>query len=181
MAKRKREVVSDEMRERLVVNREGKLTTGQWLEITTEPLITLLLLLAPALLILGPRLGVLIRFGWWLILLVAIAALVMPIVSRARRYARLPVHFGRFYADVRDRPWWQFWRPSVFYSEDDEPTDFRRWLAPRPPLKINGEYLVYYLNDRDRKVILSLAPADHEEAERWQPTYQFKLRQTRRG
>jgi hypothetical protein len=180
VAKRKREVVNEDMRERLVVNREGKLTTGQWLELTTEPLVTLLLLLAPALVILGPRLVVLLRFGWWLLLLLAVAALIFPLLMRARRYARLPVHFGRFYADVRDRPWWKFWQPSLFYDEDDQALEFKRWLAPRPPLKINGEYLVYYLNDRDRRVVLSLAPADHEEAERWQPTYQFKLRQAKR-
>ncbi|NDJ61078.1 MAG: hypothetical protein GYB67_08125 [Chloroflexi bacterium] len=181
MTKRKRDMVSDEMRERLATNREGRLTTGQWLEITGEPIILLLLLSAPLLFVLGPRLAALVRFSLPLVLLLLLAILIVPILARARRYARTAVHFTRLQAGVRARPWWMFWQPDIFHTPADEPVRFSSWLAPRPPLAINREYLIYYLEEPSgRRVLLSLAPADHEEADRWQPTPQFNERYTRR-
>jgi hypothetical protein len=89
----------------------------------------------------------------------------------------LPIHFARLHADVPFRPWW---RPTVFYTEADEPVQFKRRLAPSMHLRIDGEYLVYYLEDGNQRVLLSLAPADHEDAEQFLPTERFKLRYSRR-
>jgi hypothetical protein len=106
--------------------------------------------------------------------LILIAGLVLlPLVLRAQRYARLPIHFANLISDVPFRPWW---RPMVFYTEADEPVEFKRRLAPSMPIRIDAEYLVYYLEDGNQRVLLSFAPADHEDAEKFLPTERFKLR-----
>ena len=55
-----------------------------------------------------------------------------------------------------------------------------RKLAPRLPLVIDAEYLIYFLDEPDGKVLLSVAPADHEDAEAWLPTKGFEARHHRR-
>lgn len=176
MFKRKRYVLTPEMRERLMANRDGKLTSSQWISIVTRPFLSVLLLFGLAIIVFGPRLVILIRF-WWLGLILLAALIVVPLALRAQRYARLPIHFVRLYADVPFRPWW---RPTIFYTEDDEPIVFKHRLAPPMPLRIDGEYLIYYLEDGNQRVLLSLAPADHEDAEQFLPTERFKLRYSRR-
>lgn len=178
--KRKVEHLSEEMRERLAANREGQLTTRQWIDLVTEPLNMILLLIAPAVLIFGLRVFPRFRFSVPLIILIGIGLIGYMLISRARRYARLPIRFGRFFADVRPRPAWQFWRPIMFYRENDEPLIFDAWQPPRPPLRFNAEYLIYYIEDRKRRTILSIAPMDHDETKRWMPTAQFHERYNRR-
>ena len=51
------------------------------------------------------------------------------------------MQFARLYAGVQ--PWWGFWKPMIFYTEDDQPVSFSR-SATRPQMRINGQYLVYY-------------------------------------
>jgi hypothetical protein len=76
---------------------------------------------------------------------------------------------------------WGFRKPQIFYTKDDELVRFRQRLAPRLPLKIDAEYLVYYLDEPQGKVLLSLAPADHEDADHWLPTKGFAIRHERRA
>jgi hypothetical protein len=177
MLKRKRDVVTPEMRNRLLANRDGKLTPDQWLSIVTKPLLWTLMLLGLAVVVFGPRMLLLTARFWWLGLILLVALILVPLMLRARRYARLPLQFARLYADVPFRPWW---RPMVFYTEADEPVAFKRRLAPSINLRIDSEYLVYYLQDGGERVLLSLAPSDHEDAEKFLPTEQFKLRFSRR-
>src|SRR5690606_1373431 len=86
--------ISQAMRARLTINRDGRLTSEQWKDLVTEPLVILLLVLAPLILILGPRLVALALRGWVLALVVVLLVVVVPIIARAWRYARLPVHFA---------------------------------------------------------------------------------------
>ncbi|GEM_PF-515874 len=181
MMKRKVDILTDEVRERLAANREGALTTRQWIDLVTEPLTGFLVLLAPAILILGLRVIPGLRIGFPMILLIGGALLAWLLISRARHYARMPVSFGRFFSDVRPRPVWQFWRPVMFYRENDDPLVFNNWQPPRAPLRFNAEYLIYYMEDRGKRTILSIAPADHAEAKRWLPTTQFHERYNRRS
>lgn len=175
MEKRKRDPVVPEMRERLRANRDGRLAPAQWIDMIIQPLIPLLLLLAPALLVFGVRFIALARFLPLLILLVVLMFAV-PAVLRARRYARAPVHFARLYAGIGQNAWWAFWKPTVFYTAADEPFPFKRRLAPSLPLRIDREYLVYYLEEPDGRVLLSAAPVDHDDADSWMPTETFDRR-----
>jgi hypothetical protein len=179
MEKPKRDIVTPEMRARLLVNREGKLTSDQWKSIVTEPLATLLVLMIPGVFILGPRLAYFLVGGLWIVAVMVIVAVVAVLAARAARYARLPLHFGTFYAgDVP--PLWMFWKPDLLYTEADKPVRFGKRLAPNLRLQPGQSYLVYYLKDTGNNVLLSIAPADHVEADRWKPTPAFQARFSRR-
>jgi hypothetical protein len=180
MEKRKNELVSKEMRERLNVNRDGQLTRDQWIDLLLEPSMIGGVIGVAILMLVVIRLPFM-RGGLPLLLFIAALALTWYLVTRARRFTRLPVSYGRFFADVRARPWWQFWRPYIFYKENDTPVEFMRWLPPRPILRINGEYMVYFLEDGNQRIILSLAPTNHDEAGTWQPTTLFHERYNKRS
>lgn len=177
----KKDPVPPDMRRRLASNRHGKLTAGQWQEIVMEPVIALLVLLLPVAFILGPRLLFIVSWGVWLVPLVSVGALGVVMFMRARRYARLPVHFAVLRAADRRRPLWMFWRPEVFITEQGEKIRFQRRLAPAVPTEPGHTYIVYYLRDTSRNVLLSLAPVDHTEAKYWQPSETFHARQARRA
>src|SRR5664279_803091 len=159
MEKRKRDPVVPEMRKRLLANREGRLMTGQWLDLIVQPLVILGLLTAAAFVVFGDDMVALLADIWWIVLPLIALFILLPVTTRAYRYARTPIHFARLRAGVQ--PWWGVWKPLVFYTETDEPVIFRRRLAPRPLLKIDGEYLVYFLDEPQGKVLLSAAPSDH--------------------
>jgi hypothetical protein len=181
MVKTKRDKVSGDMRARLLVNRDGKLTTEQWKSIVTEPLVTLLVLMIPGAVVLGPRLAYFFVGGYWLVSVIVAIAVVAVLLARAMRYARAPVQVGRFYAGEHTPAGWMFWKPEVLYTEADKPVKFSKRLAPRASLTLGEPYLVYYLKDAENYVLLSVAPADHEDAARWQPTSLFQARASRRS
>lgn len=168
------------MRARLLVNRHGRLAADQWRELVMEPVVGLLLLMLPAAFILGPRLLALVAAGVWLVPVAGLVIVAAVLALRARRYARLPLHSATLYTNAAPRPGWALWRPDVLYTGAGEALRFRRWLAPRLPLRPNRAYLVYYLREDTRCVLLSLAPADHPDAESWQPGPAFHDRQARR-
>jgi len=172
--------VSPQMRSRLLANRRGKLTTEQWKDAVTEPLGVLLLLLAPAIIILGPRMLLLSARGIVVVLAGIVVLVALPMVLRAWRYARAPLYFDKFYAGDYPAPSWVFWRPQVFYTENGEAIQFKKRLAPRVRLRANRAYIVYYLRESDHCVLLSLAPADHVNADKWQPDDMFYNRQAQR-
>ncbi len=172
--------VSPEMRRRLLTNRNGKLTADQWLDLVTEPLVGLLLLLPPVLLIFGPRIAI-FKLAFWVVLLAALAAMFVPAILRARRYARAPLHFDTLYAGARAAPFWRFWRPPALRTASGEQVRFSRRLAPYTPLRRDCAYHVYYLKDSEGLTLLSIAPADHPDARLWQPTEAFAARFERRG
>ena len=176
-----RDQVSMQMRQRLLTNRHGKLTTSQWKDMVTEPLGVLLLLLAPAIIILGPRL---LHFATRFLvvgLVVLVLVVVIPMLFRARRYARAPVYFERLYGGDRPAARLLFWRPQVLYTGKGKAIAFKKRLAPSTRLRANHAYIVYYLREADHHVLLSLAPADHPDAEKWQPSASFHARQAKRG
>ncbi len=175
-----RDALPAEMRSRLLTNRHGKLTAAQWKELVLEPLTGLLLLTLPALMVLGPRLLAFAGVGLWVGLGV-LAALAVMLGLRARRYARLPLDSAVLHTGAATRPRWALWRADALYTDGGEAIRFRRWLAPRLPLRPNSAYRVYYLREKTRAVLLSLAPADHPDAESWQPGPAFYDRRARRS
>ncbi len=177
MAKLKRDPVVPEMRHRLLANREGKLTPGQWLDLINQPLIILLLLTAVGFVLFSEYMLFILRRAWWIVLPVLVILVFIPVLTRAYRYARAPVHFARLYAGAQ--PLWGV-KTQVFRTEAKQPVRFPRRLAPRMSLQMDVEYLVYYLEDAQGRVLLSAAPADHQDAEHWLPTKQFQARQERR-
>lgn len=180
MAKRKRDPVGPEMRQRLLANREGRMTSGQWLDLIAQPLIPLAVLLALSFVVFGRYMFTIAVDFWWVGVPLIVLLVFVPLILRAYRYARAPIQFARLYAGVQ--PWWGLrWRkPQVFYTAGDQPVKFPQRLAPRLPLRLDGEYLVYYLAEPQGNVLLSAAPADHEDADLWLPTRQFEARYERR-
>jgi hypothetical protein len=169
------------MRSRLMTNRHGKLTSDQWKDMVTEPLIVLLLLLVPLILFLGPRLLMLTARGIIFVWVIALIVVFVPMLFRARRYARAAVYFDRLYAGDHPGPAFLFWRPTVLYTEDGTEIRFKRRLAPVSQLRPNRAYLVYYLRDASEYVLLSMAPADHPDSHQWQPSSAFHERFARRA
>ena len=68
VAKRKRDEVVPEMRERLLANRNGRLTTSQWLDLIVQPLLILLLLSGVAMVVFGEMMLAVLADTWWLVL-----------------------------------------------------------------------------------------------------------------
>ncbi|MBE0690667.1 MAG: hypothetical protein IH587_11160 [Anaerolineae bacterium] len=180
MTKRKRDIVNADMRDRLKSNRDGRLSSAQWIAITADPLVTLLLLLAPAMLILGLRLPLLLARGW-LVLLVILAVYGGMILMRAQRYARARVHYKVLYAARPSLTRWALRRSPSFYDDRGQVFHFTRWLAPRVSLTDDHAYLVYYLDGARERVLCSLAPLTHEDAAKFQPTPEFHRRFERRA
>ena len=168
------------MRQRLESNRNGVIATDQWLDLVTEPLVVLLLVLAPALVVLGPRFTMFaVTLRMPVLLILGLLALVTPIVLRARRYARARIKFAVLNADQNVAAPLMFWRPQRFETKNGQPVRFSKRLSPPMYFRPGSPYLVYYLEDKGSNVLLSVAPADHADAEKWRPTKFFELRQSR--
>lgn len=176
----KNDPVHPAMRDRLLTNRYGKMTVNQWLDISTQPLVALMVLFIPLGFVLLPRLVMLTRFGgvWGIVLLLAVLAL--AIVPRAIRYARMPVQFAEMTADSAPPPW-AFWRAPTFMDDTRRRIPFKTRLSPQVTPQYGKRYLVYYVKDDDRYILLSAAPTDHPQAEYWQPKGVFHDRLQRRS
>lgn len=168
------------MRERLLTNRYGRLTVNQWVDVVTQPLVAVLVLFIPLGFMLLPRLLVFARFGGLWGLVVVLAALALVLLPRAYRYARLPVEYAELTADAAP-PAWAFWRAPDFAGSDGKPLRFGLRLAPALRVDHGRRYLVYYMRDGDRHILLSAAPADHPDAAKWQPTGALETRLKRRS
>jgi hypothetical protein len=178
--KPKRGDLSDAMRSRLLINRHGRLTTDQWKDIVVEPITPLLLLLLPGVVVLGPRLGALIWGGVGLTLLAALIAVGVALLFRARRYARAPIHFAVMRGQTSSS-FWRFWQPLSLQSDSGEIIHFGKRLAPYLPVRPDQSYLVYYLREPRTHILLSIAPADHPDADIWQPSENFSARYHQRA
>jgi hypothetical protein len=180
--KRKADVVTDKMRQRLLTNRNGKIATDQWLDLVTEPLVVLLLLAVPAAIILGPGFtAFFISLRLPFILLIVLLVLGFPLVSRARRYARAPIHFEILYAESDPRAPLKFWKPQRFERQDGQIVSFHKRLAPFMFFRPGAPYLIYFLEDPRGYVLLSVAPVDHPDAQSWYPTKFFERRHSYRA
>lgn len=180
MEKPKRSTVSPEMRKRLFVNAQGRLLPSQWIDLATESVLGLMALAVLGMFVFGPAVLWSAVRSWWIWGTVIFFVVIVPILLRAMRYARLPVHFARLSAGESHQPVWGFWRPIEFRADDQEVLRFTRRLAPRGIIMPNHEYLVYYLDDPAGRVLLSFAPAEHEDAPLWEPSELFKSRFARR-
>jgi len=179
--KKKRDGVLEEMEERLTANRSGKLTPGQWIDMIMQPIITVLVLLAPVSFLLLPRLALFLVRGGWLLALLLVLGMAGMLILRAYRYARTPVHYAELYTRDSGPPFWMFWRPLVLYDEYGNAVKFGKRLAPRPLLKPDTAYIVYYLEEVDDNVLLSIAPTEHPNVAEWQPDRLFEARYNRRA
>lgn len=164
------------MRERLLANRHGKLHSDQWREVVMEPLVTVMLLMVPAIILLRSWLLTLFVGGFWMIGVGVLLVAGFMLFMRARRYARVRVHFGVFRAPEKLPSKWLFWKPIVFTAADGTLLPFKHSLASDKHLQTNQEYLVYYLKSADGSTLLSFAPTDHLECTSWQPTKDYELR-----
>lgn len=175
MPKPKREVPLPEMRDRLAVNRSGKLSPAQWVDIVIQPLMTLLVLMLPAAVVFWSRLVVLYRPGLMMLAFVTVI-LGITVFFRALRYARAPVHCATLCAEADAPPFWMFWKPITLYSEDGKTLHFKKRLCPPPLIKRDVCYVVYFLREPQEDILLSITPADHPEVENWVPDKQFQAR-----
>ena len=173
--------ISSSMRSRLERNREGRLAGAQWLAVVTQPLTALLVLLAPLVIVFGPRLLIFSLRGIGLIVLLVLFLLLIPAMFRARRYARAPLYFAQLTAGASPVAFLFFWRPLVMQDAQGDSLKFQRKLAPLPRLQSGQNYLVYYLQEADHRVLLSLVSADHPDAQRYQPTERFRRRAQQRS
>lgn len=180
MAKPKRESVRQEMLALLRRNRDGRLTPEQWIAMTTEPLVTVLLLLSPVILIIGFRLPLLATRGV-LIALILLLALGAMLLLRARRYARAHLNSGVLYAAEQPLVRRLLGQSAVFYDDAGSVYKFSHWLAPRVPLIPNHPYRVYYLRDADNTILCSLMSQDDPEFANYQPSRSFEARTARRA
>ncbi|MBA3874866.1 MAG: hypothetical protein H0X30_37535 [Anaerolineae bacterium] len=163
--------VSPQMRARLLANRRGKLHSDQWREVVTEPLITALVLMVPAIILLRSFLVTLFVGGLWMLGAGALLVGGILLFFRARRYRRIRVHFGVFRAPDKLPSTWGFWKPVVLTTPNGTFLPFKHSLASDKRFKANQEYLVYYLKSADAKTftLLSFAPTDHLDTSIWQP------------
>ena len=173
--------ISSGMRSRLERNREGRLAGAQWLAVVTQPLTALLVLLAPLVIVFGPRLLVFSLRGIGLIALLVFVLLLVPAIFRARRYARAPLHFAQLTAGASPVAFLFFWRSLVMQDAQGASLRFQRKLAPLPRLQPGQDYLVYYLQEADQMVLLSLVSVDYPDVERYQPTERFRRRAQQRS
>lgn len=178
--KSKRDGLTPEMRERIMVNRTGKLTSNQWIDMIMQPVVALILVMTPGIFLM-PRLLLLLARGGWIVLLMILVGIVASLVFRAYRYARAPIYFAEMTAGTETPPWWMFWRPLILTDETGARLKFGKRLAPRPILRRGNTYLVYYLREPGDNVLLSIAPGDHPDAANWQPDRVFEARFRHRG
>jgi len=152
-------------------NRIGRLSKRQWIELTTEPLVTLLLLSTPVILLLGANIAI---AGRW-IFLGLIAVLGITMLVRATRFARVKLHYQILYAE-QTHPRWQFWRKITLIAKTGEPVCFDHHIVSPLHLQNEHAYLVYFIDVAGSKTLVSLAPARHPKADKWQPLPEFSMR-----
>lgn len=170
------ENVSEEMRRLLAMNREGKLTSDQWLAAVFEPLTPLLLLLTPFIVVLALQAG---RVGVMLGLGVGLIATVWLSLSRMIRYARAPLHYSVMSAAGDFLPQRLFGPPHLV-EDDGTAFRFKRRYTPKFTLNNGARYGVYWLHDGNAPVLLSLAPVVHANAASWRPAPAFEVRRQKR-
>jgi hypothetical protein len=167
--------VSPQMRERLLANRHGKLHSEQRREAVMEPVVTVMLLMVPAIILLRRFLLTLFVGSFWMLGVGALLIGGFMLFMRSRRYARIPVHFGIFRASEKVPSTLMFWKPLSLMTTDGKRMPFKHSLAPDKSIQAGQEYLVYYLTSNGGHTLLSFAPTDHLESALWKPAKDFKM------
>lgn len=170
------EKVSDEMRRLLAMNREGKLTSDQWLAAVFEPLTPLLILLTPFIILLAAQAG---RVGVMLGLGLGFVGTLWLGLSRMWRYARTPIQFSVMAASGDFQPI-RLFGPPRFLALDTTAFTFKRRYTPKFALTKGLSYGVYWMDDGNAPVLLSLYPIDHPNASSWKQSPAFEPRRLKR-
>lgn len=157
-----------EQRQDFERNRDGRLSTRQWIKLITEPLSTLLLLSLPLILIAG-------RYGpaGRIIVLALLAGFALTIVMRALRFARVRLCYRVLYAEPNSARW-KIWRKTTLTTKSGEPIRFDHRLASKVKLKPDQALHVYYVEAGGRRILLSLIPRKHPGAELAEPSDIFE-------
>ncbi len=161
--------VSPQMRERLLVNRKGKLHPQQWSEVVYEPVVRTLLIAVPAIILLRGYLLTLFVGGLWMLGLAALLIGGFSLFRRARRYRRVTIFFAVFRAPDQLSPNWKFWKPIKLLKSDQTTVSFKHSLASDRRFQAGQEYFVYYIKSKDGNTLLSFAPTDHFDSGAWKP------------
>lgn len=148
-------------------NRNGRLSTRQWIELITEPVTSLLLLSVPLILISG-------RYGpaGRMVVLAIVIGFVGMIIMRGIRFARVKLHYRVLYVEDLS-PRWMIWRKTKLMTKSGEPIQFNHRLAYKLPLQKDQAVMVYYIDVSDRRVLVSFLPEKHPAALSVTPTSQF--------
>ncbi len=151
-------------------NREGRLSTRQWLELITEPVISLLLLSVPMILLVG-RYGMAGR----MIVLALVGGFLLTIAVRAIRFARVKLVYRVLFVENL-QPRWRFWRKTVFASRSGESVQFDHKVASKMKIKSEQALHVYYVSAGKRRILVSMIPQEHPKAELAEPSDDFVQR-----
>ena len=162
------EKLSRETRNDLKRNREGRLSSRQWLQLITEPLTTLLLLSVPLILIAG-------RYGpaGRLIVFALIGAFVLTMAMRALRFARVKLCYRVLYADG-EAARWKLWRKTTLASKTGEAVGFDHRLCGRLNVQPDQALHTYYVEAGGRRILLTAVPKRHPDAELAEPSLHFE-------
>lgn len=157
-----------ETRDNLKRNREGRLSSRQWLQLITEPLTTLLLLSVPLILIAG-------RYGpaGRLIVFALIGAFVLTMAMRALRFARVKLCYRVLYADGAQSRW-KLWRKTTMASKSGDAIRFNHRLSGRLRLQPDQALHTYYIEAGGRRILLNAVPKRHPDAELAEPSIHFE-------
>ena len=160
--------LSRETRNDLERNRDGRLSSRQWLQLITEPLTSLLLLSVPLILIAG-------RYGpaGRLIVIALIGAFVLTMAMRALRFARVKLCYRVLFADG-EAARWKFWRKTTLASKSGEPVRFDHRLAGRLKVQPDQALHAYYVEAGGRRILLSVLPKRHPDAALAEPSVHFE-------
>lgn len=149
-------------------NRDGRLSSRQWIALITEPLSALLLLSVPLILLAG-RYGAAGR----LIVLALVAAFAITIVMRAWKFARAKLNYRVLFAEQAPARW-RFWSKTTLMSKSGEPVRFERRLGNKLKLEAEQSLHVYYIESGGRRIMLNMLPRSHPSAEVAEPTSSFE-------
>ena len=149
-------------------NRDGRLSSRQWVALITEPLSALLLLSLPLILLAG-RYGAAGR----LIVLALVGAFAATIAMRAWRFARVKLSYRVLFAEQTPTRW-RFWRKTTLASKSGEAVRFDQRLGKRLKLKADQSLHVYFIEQNGRRIMLNALPRSHPQAESAEPTSSFE-------
>ncbi len=162
------EKLSRETRDNLNRNRDGRLSSRQWLQLITEPLTTLLLLSVPLTLIAG-------RYGpaGRLIVIALIGAFVLTMAMRALRFARVKLCYRVLFADGAQSRW-KLWGKTALASKSGASIRFDHRLSGRLNVEPDQALHAYYVEAGGRRILLTAVPKRHPDAELAEPSIHFE-------
>lgn len=160
----------DDLKKDLDRNRDGRLSTRQWIELITEPVTQLLLLSVPLILISG-RYG---PAGRMFVLAIVLGFMAM-IVFRAIRFSRVKFYYRVLYVE-QSHPRWMLWRKTQLMTKTGEPIKFDHRVSSKLRLENDQAVMVYYIEVGDRRILVSFLPEKHPFASSALPTRLFSAR-----